>query len=61
VAFVDRKPTDRGDVGDLYIVRAGEESARRVARANPKRGVFYGSPAPRTQGPASSAPAPKEN
>ena len=47
VAFVDRKPADRGDVGDIYIVRAGKEDARLVARSNTKRGIFYGAPEPR--------------
>ncbi|MFE8597294.1 hypothetical protein [Archangium violaceum] len=47
VAFVDRKPADRADVGDIYIVRAGKEDARLIARSNTKRDTFYGAPEPR--------------
>lgn len=47
IAFINRKPADRGDVGDLYIVRAGREDARLVARSNARRGTFYASPVPR--------------
>ena len=46
VAFVDRKSADRGDVGDIYLVGAGREDARLVARAKAKQGVFYGAPVP---------------
>jgi len=65
VAFVDRKPADRGDVGDIYIVRAGKEDARLVARSNPKRETFYSSPVPRPHkataksGPGKPAPSKK--
>ncbi|WP_152621890.1 hypothetical protein [Archangium violaceum] len=56
VAFVDRKPADRADVGDIYIVRAGKEDARLVIRANAKRDTFYGGPEPRPHKAGTSAP-----
>jgi hypothetical protein len=58
VAFVDRKPADRGDVGDIYIVRAGKEDARLVARSNARRNIFHGAPVPRPRkAGTTSAPA----
>jgi hypothetical protein len=54
VAFVDRKPADRGDVGDIYIVRAGREDAKRIIRSDARRKIFYGAPAPRPLTPPTS-------